>query len=261
MSDTPVLPQAGLAPRGGAFSRRARRVLLVLAGPFYFLAIAFAPVLCRHRAGFRGWYWRSVKRACSRLLWLLGIRAEMSEADKARLAGDTDSLIVINHRSHLDGFCLMHVVPDEKWFTFAAKKEFFSSRLLRTGFTAAGLVPIDRSNGKLALKTLVDAVKSMPARRSVVLFPEGTRSEADVLGPFRAGAVLAARETGRRILPIVIHDSDALLPRGRFSPKPGTIHLEVLPAIDCDPGASVDDDVARLHGAMRAALLAGRGGA
>ncbi|MCT8160396.1 lysophospholipid acyltransferase family protein [Pseudoruegeria sp. SHC-113] len=240
----------------GAFARILRRAALVIVGPFYFLAIAFAPLLCRNKAGFRGWYWRTVKRACSQLLWLLSIRVEMSEADKARLATDTNSLIVINHRSHLDGFTLMDVVPDQKWFTFAAKKEFFSSRLLKVGFTAAGLVPIDRSNGKAALETLVAAVKAMPERRSVVLFPEGTRSEAEVLGPFRAGAVLAARETGRSILPIVICDSDALLPRGRFSPKPGTIHLKALPAIHCDPEASVDEDVARLHNAMREALLA-----
>ena len=39
----------------------------------------------------------------------------MSPADRQALAEDTGSLIVINHRSHLDGFALMDVVPDAKW--------------------------------------------------------------------------------------------------------------------------------------------------
>ncbi|WP_417205201.1 lysophospholipid acyltransferase family protein [Antarctobacter sp.] len=232
--------------------RVIKRTVLVLLGPFYFGVIAFVPLLCARRRGFAGWYWRLVKRACSRLLWLLSVRADMSAADRLALGEDSDSLIVINHRSHLDGFVLMDVVPDRKWFTFAAKKELFETPLLRTGFTGAGLVEIDRKSGKLALDTLSEAVAAMPARRSVVLFPEGTRARTDTLGTFKAGAVLVARETGRTIRPIVIHDSDLLLPRGASVPRSGTIRVDVLPPFVCDLTASVDEDVDRLRAAMLA---------
>lgn len=232
--------------------RVVKRMALVLLGPFYFGFIGFVPLLCARRRGFAGWYWRLVKRACSRLLWLLSIRADISAADRQALGEDTDSLIVINHRSHLDGFVLMDVVPDQKWFTFAAKKELFETPLLRTGFTGAGLVEIDRKSGKLALETLSEAVKAMPARRSVVLFPEGTRARTETLGTFKAGAVLVARETGRTIRPIVIRDSDLLLPRGRTAPRSGTIRVDVLPPFTCDPTVSVDEDLDRLRAAMLA---------
>ncbi|MEP5732442.1 MAG: lysophospholipid acyltransferase family protein [Sulfitobacter sp.] len=232
--------------------RLFKRAVLILLGPFYFLFVAFIPLLCARQTGFRGWYWRLVKRACSRLLWLLSIKAQVSDDNKRALAEDTNSIIVINHRSHLDGFALMHVVPDEKWFTFAAKKELCDAALLRTGFSGAGLVPIDRSSGSVAMDTLTQAVRDMPARRSVVLFPEGTRTKGETLGPFKAGAVLVARDTGRSILPIVIHDSNHLLPRGKFTPASGTIRIEVLPSFICDPDASVDSDVARLRDAMSA---------
>ncbi len=228
----------------------AKRAVLLVLGPFYFLFIAFVPLLCARRTGFRGWYWRLVKRACSRLLWLLSIRVEMSEADRRALRDDTGSLIVINHLSHLDGFTLMDVVPDQKWFTFAAKKELCDAALLRTGFTGAGLVEVDRRNGKLALETLTQAVRDMPDRRSVVLFPEGTRTNTDTLGEFKAGAVLVARDTGRSIRPIVILDSDRLLPRGKFFPHSGTVRIEVLPPFECDLTATVDEDVARLRQEM-----------
>ncbi|MCX7559375.1 lysophospholipid acyltransferase family protein [Sulfitobacter sp. F26204] len=232
--------------------RLIKRFALVLLGPIYFLFIAFVPLICAGRRGFRGWYWRRVKRACSRLLWLLSLRAEMSAEDRAALAANTNSIIVINHRSHLDGFALMHVIPDAKWFTFAAKSEFWKSRLLRTGFDGAGLVPIERASGSVAMETLTAAVRDMPPRRSVVLFPEGTRTKSQSLGEFKAGAVLVARATGRSIQPIVIHDSDRLLPRGKMNPASGIIRLEALPPFICDPKASVDNDVARLRTAMLA---------
>ncbi len=234
--------------------RLIKRTLLIVLGPVYFLFLAFIPLLCAQRKGFRGWYWRFVKRACSRLLWLLSIRAEMPAAQQAALAANTGSIIVINHRSHLDGFALMHVVPDEKWFTFAAKKELCDAKLLSTGFNGAGLVPIDRASGSVAMETLTQAVRDMPDRRSVVLFPEGTRTKSQTLGEFKAGAVLVARETGRTIQPIVIHDSERLLPRGKFVPSSGTIRIQALEPFICDPQATVDQDVTRLRAAMMAAF-------
>lgn len=230
--------------------RLVKRTILVVLGPIYFLFIAFVPLLVSKRRGFRGWYWRLVKRACSRLLWLLSIRAQISAEDQQALGEDTNSIIVINHRSHLDGFALMDVVPDQKWFTFAAKKELCDAPLLRTGFTGAGLVEIDRKSGKLAMETLKDAIASMPERRSVVLFPEGTRARTESLDTFKAGAVVAARATGRAIRPIVIRGSDHLLPRGRAVPQSGIIEIEVLPLFHCDPDATVDADVTRLRDAM-----------
>ncbi len=230
--------------------RIVKRAVLVLIGPFYFLVVAFVPLLMSRRAGFRGWYWRIVKRACSRLLWLLSIRTEISDEDQQTLGDDTNSIIVINHRSHLDGFVLMDVVPDRKWITFAAKKELCDAALLRCGFSGAGLVEVDRKSGKLAMETLTAAVRAMPTRRSVVLFPEGTRARTQSLGAFKAGAVVVARETGRAIRPIVIHDSDRLLARGEIIPKSGTIKIEVLPLFSCQLNDTVDEDVARLRASM-----------
>lgn len=251
--------RAAPAPADPAGARIIKRAALFMLGPFYFLYVAFVPLNCGKRHGFRGWYWRTVKRACTRLLWLLSIRAEMTDADRATLAADTDSIIVINHRSHLDGFALMHVVPDAKWITFAAKKELCDSALLRRGFKGAGLVEIDRKSGQLALETLTAAVHAMPARCSVVLFPEGTRTSSESLGAFKAGAVIVARTTGRTIRPIVIHASDSLLPRGKHLPKSGRIKVEVLPSFECDHSASIDEDVERLRSDMIASFDGGLG--
>lgn len=260
MSLQPSKEKAASAASGLAHFWVVKYAVLFLLGPFYFLYIAFVPLLCGKRRGFRGWYWPLVKRACSRLLWLLSIRTEMTQADGAALVADINSIIVINHRSHLDGFALMDVVPDAKWITFAAKKELCDAALLRHGFSGAGLVEIDRKSGQVALETLTAAVRAMPARRSVVLFPEGTRTSADSLGAFKAGAVIVARATGRTIRPIVIHASDNLMPRGTYLPKSGTIRVEVLPSFKCDHSTSVDEDVARLRNNMIAVFDGGLSG-
>ncbi len=259
MSHEPSNGRSAPAAIDPAGVRAIKRVALFLLGPFYFLFVGFVPLLCGKRRGFRGWYWKLVKRACSRLLWLLSIRAEMTEEDRETLAADTGSIIVINHRSHLDGFALMDVMPDRKWITFAAKKELCDAALLSRGFKGAGLVEIDRKSGSVALETLTAAVQTMPERCSVVLFPEGTRTKSESLGAFKAGAVMVARTTGRTIRPIVIHASDRLLPRGKHMPKSGTIRVEVLPSFECDPSASVDADVARLRSAMMAVFDNGAG--
>lgn len=243
-------PEAAPVKSGSTALRSLKLGALCLLGPpiFAYLSI-IAPRVVTGRGG-RGHFWRATKRSCSLLLRLLGIRCEMSDAAKSALAEDEDSIIVVNHRSHLDGFTMMDTIPDAKWFTFAAKKELFQSGFLARGFLHAGLVEIDRKNGKLALDTLTDAIRAMPARRSVVLFVEGTRSSGETLGSFKAGAVLAARATGRHIRPIVICGTDTLMPRDAHLPKSGAVRLEVLPTFHCDPSASVEDDLARLRGQM-----------
>ncbi len=237
----------------------AKRTLLIVAGPFIFLFVAFIPMLCGKRPGFRGWFWRTVSRCCSWLLWFLDVDVEISDAAREALRTDKNSIIAVNHRSHLDGFSMLHVIPDEKWVTFGAKKELCEAALLKRGFDGAGLLKIDRQKGRDALSSLTDAVAEMPKRRSPILFVEGTRSTKPGLAPFKAGAVLIAQQTGRAVRPFVISHSDKLLPRGKFFPFKGTIHIDVLDQMTVDANESTDAAVTRLRGAMAKAYDAQTG--
>ncbi len=237
----------------------AKRLLLVLTGPFIFLFVAFVPMICGRRAGFRGWFWRRVSRACSWLLWFLDVKVDISDAAIAALSSDENSIIAVNHRSHLDGFAMLHVIPDAKWVTFGAKKELCQAALLKRGFQGAGLLEIDRQHGKHALASLTDAVSTMPKRRSPILFVEGSRARGPGLAAFKAGAVLIAKDTNRAIRPFVISHSDSLLPRGRFFPRKGTIHIDVLDQMRFDAAEDTDTSVARLRTAMAKAYDAATG--
>ena len=116
---------------------------------------------------------------------------------------------------------------------------------------------IDWKSGNVAIETLTAFVQAMPARRYVVLFPEGTRTNSGSLGKFKAGAITVARTNGRTTRPVVIHASYKSMPRDKHLPKSGTIRVEVLPSFKCDHSASVDEDVAHLRSAMMAVFDAG----
>jgi len=237
----------------------AKRTLLIVTGPFIFLFVAFVPTICGKRPGFRGWFWRTVSRSCSWLLWFLDVKVKISDAAVEALRTDENSIIAVNHRSHLDGFSMLHVIPDEKWVTFGAKKELCEAALLKRGFDGAGLLKIDRQKGRDALSSLTDAVAEMPSRRSPILFVEGTRATKPGLSTFKAGAVLIAQQTGRAVRPFVISHSDTLLPRGKFFPFKGTIHIDVLAQMSFDAEENTDAAVARLRAAMAAAYYAQTG--
>lgn len=246
-------------PLPAAPLRVLKRLSLILCGPLIFLFLAVAPSFCGQRRGFRGWYWRRVSRACSWLLWFLDIRVIISDSARTALAQDENSVIAVNHRSHLDGFAMLHVIPDQKWVTFGAKKELCRAALLKRGFQGAGLLEIDRENGRHALDSLTEAVAAMPPRRSPILFVEGTRSRAPGLPSFKPGAVLIAQATQRAVRPFVIIGSDKLLPRGAFLPKAGTITIDILDQFTPDPSQSTDDNLATLRHAMATSYDAASG--
>ena len=109
-----------------------------------------------------------------------------------------------------------------------------------------GYIPIDRSHGRQALKSLDKAAKQIAAGSSVLIFPEGTRSADGLLHEFKTGAVLLAMKAGVPIVPISFNGSYEVLPKGKLLPKSGLITIRIGPAIPMDHcKASDKQDLAR----------------
>ncbi len=230
-----------------------KRILLLFYGPLVFLFIAFAPVFCGHKRGFRRWYWRTLRRSIGWLMDALSIKVEISEVSRARLAADVDSVIAVNHKSNLDVLALMVAIPNEKWVTFSAKKELAKMPFFKGGIKGAGIILVDRENVKSALGDLIVAVAKQPRQCSLILFPEGTRTRAKGLGSFKAGAILIARRNEKTIRPICILNSDKLMPPKAFYPRPGTIRVEVLDSYQPQLSLRVRDDADQLQRYMSTA--------
>jgi len=69
---------------------------------------------------------------------------------------------------------------------------------------------------------------------SVVVFPEGSRSENGKLKRFHKGAFYMAEALHIPILPLLIHGTAETIPKTSFHINPGQLTLKFLPAIDPD---------------------------
>ena len=63
---------------------------------------------------------------------------------------------------------------------------------------------VDRSNKDSARSSLHDAIEMVKNGRSIVVFPEGTRSKTGELGEFKGGAMKIAMETGAKVVPVLL---------------------------------------------------------
>jgi 1-acyl-sn-glycerol-3-phosphate acyltransferase len=113
----------------------------------------------------------------------------------------------------------------------------------------AGMIPIDRSGGAAALRTLLrEADRAVAERRQIVIFPEGTRAEPGATLPLQPGIVALAARTRLPVFPVVT-DSGSVWGRRAFSKRPGTIHIQVLDPIE--PGLNRQEFMKRLEEAVQ----------
>ena len=81
-----------------------------------------------------------------------------------------------------------------------------------------------------AIKSMTPLVDTMRVEgKSVCLSPEGTRAISPKLAPFKKGAFHLAMQAGVPVVPIVIHNSGDVQPKGDMLFHPGTVEVEVLP--------------------------------
>ena len=91
----------------------------------------------------------------------------------------------------------------------------------------AGYIPVDRSRGRQALKSLDEAAKRIADGTSVIIFPEGTRSRDGKLQPFKAGGMVLAIKAGVDIVPVAISGTYEILPKGRLMLQPGNVLIKI----------------------------------
>ena len=159
-----------------------------------------------------------------------------------------------NHCSQYDIFSFQGYFPHD--FRWIAKKELFRIPLFGQAMHRVGYIPIDRSHGRQALKSLDDAAQRIADGTSVLIFPEGTRSPDGLLHEFKTGAVLLAIKAGVPIVPLGFNGSYEVLPKGKLLPKNGEITIRIgsaIPIGHCKAGDK--QELARnLHAAVEKLL-------
>jgi 1-acyl-sn-glycerol-3-phosphate acyltransferase len=116
-------------------------------------------------------------------------------------------VVVANHPTLLDAVFVMSLMPQADC---VVKRATLSNPFMRGVIRGTGYLSNDRGG------ELVDTcVARLRAGRSLLVFPEGTRSPPGGLGPFRRGAAHVALESGKSIRTVVITCTPPALGRGR----------------------------------------------
>ena len=115
-------------------------------------------------------------------------------------------------------------------------------------------IELDRSDSRAGALALIECRDRLSKRVSVMIFPEGTRSESGELRDFKDGAFRLAIQTGAPILPLaVVGTRDALIKHDwRFGYS--NAELRVLDAIETT--GLTKSDVPELRERTKAAIAA-----
>ena len=147
---------------------------------------------------------KTAKNWGKRFVGATGNKVKVIYKDKAAFETLKDEPIVVvaNHQSNLDiPLILGHL---GKPVGFIAKKEMESWPIIGTWMKYIHCLFLDRSDARKAVETMRAAVEQIKTGASVMIFPEGTRSETGEIGEFKKGSFKLALDSGVKILPVAI---------------------------------------------------------
>ena len=136
---------------------------------------------------------------------------------------------------------------------FLAKQGLFYLPFLGWSMAAAGFVPVDRFDRKSAAASLEKAAKRLKRGKSLIIFPEQTRTQTGELLPFKKGGVLIALKTGHPIVPVGLAGTFPILKKGSFFLTPGPVAIEIGDPIPT-AGKTVANREELLHASREAVL-------
>ena len=182
---------------------------------------------------------------------------------RGNVPANRNFIVVANHSSHLDfslvGYALGAIGDDLR--VLAAKDYFFNTparRFLAANFTS--MMPFDRERAQL--ESLEDALAELAQGRSVLMFPEGTRSADGAIHEFKSGAGFLALRSRCDVLPVLIRGTHDVMGKGSLVPRRHPVEVRIGRAItaaelreiaETSEGAGAYRKIADL---MRAAVIA-----
>jgi 1-acyl-sn-glycerol-3-phosphate acyltransferase len=139
-------------------------------------------------------------------------------------------IFMANHQSDFDILIVLAHIPGQ--FRWLVKKELFHIPVFGAAMKSAGYIEIDRNNREKAMQSLDQAALRIREGKSIMAFPEGTRSRFGEIKHFKQGTFYLAIKSGAPIVPISIIGSGEIMPKRSLKIKPGKIKLVIDKPID-----------------------------
>ena len=130
------------------------------------------------------------------------------------------AVIIANHQSHLDLLCTMMLHPKVVLLT---TDWVWKNPVYGLIIRFAEFYPVSDGYDKN-----VERLKKLVARGySVMVFPEGTRSETGKILRFHKGAFQLAQALDTDLLPVFIHGANHVMPKKDFVLREGRLYVEI----------------------------------
>ena len=152
-----------------------------------------------------GWY-RFIRWVATQIFRLTGgIRSVGSE----NVPPHGPTLLAPIHLSFLDPPAV--ACGTRRQLRFMAKEELFRIPLLKSLILSLGAFPVKRGEGDT--ESIRRTLALLEAGEAVLIFPEGTRGDGEVLQPINRGVTMLAKRTGAQVVPVAIVGSNVVLPK------------------------------------------------
>jgi 1-acyl-sn-glycerol-3-phosphate acyltransferase len=171
----------------------------------------------------RGYFAHGCARTWS---WLIlattGVRVQVRGLD--RLERGKTYVFVANHQSIYDIPVLFASLPFQ--LRIIAKDSLGRFPILGWHLSRTGHLLVNRR--KPDPRLVFNWANSLPAKGvSLIVFPEGTRSETGLVGTFKGGSIYPAVQAGLPIVPISVAGSRHVMRKGRLMTCPGEVDVVV----------------------------------
>lgn len=141
------------------------------------------------------------------------------------------AILACKHQSTWETFFFFLLFPEA---SYVLKKELLSIPLWGWYAQRSGVVVVDRSAGARALKRMIsDGRRLVAAGRTLVVFPEGTRTQPGARPPLMPGVAALASRLDAPVVPVALN-SGVFWGRRAFLKYPGTITVRFLPHLPDD---------------------------
>lgn len=134
-------------------------------------------------------------------------------------------LFVANHQGNFDIPILLGFIDKPKGFI--AKIELKKFPLINEWMEYIDCIFMDRSSVRQSLKAIKEGVGKLEDGKSLVIFPEGTRSRDGKLREFKAGSLKLATKSGVPIVPVAIDGSVDMMEKKKVIIKPAKVRLVI----------------------------------
>ena len=189
-----------------------------------------------------GWvtplYWLSYIGICIGLA-LAGVRTTAVGTEHVRR--ERPAVYCVNHASHLEPpIIVKHLRPAFPRLSGIYKKELRKVPVLGKVWELGGFVPIDRRDRAQSVQAIALAAERIREGRSLIVFPEGTRSRDGALQPFKKGAFVLAIAAQAPVVPVAIIGTQQSMRRGSRLIWPADVRVcfgEPIPTV----GLTYDD--------------------